>query len=44
MRHKCMKCKKEFDIDPQDPVRCQYCGYRIIVKARPEFRKHVKAR
>ena len=28
----------------EDRVRCPYCGFRIIVKARPEFKKRVQAR
>lgn len=38
----CMKCRKEFEME--DRVRCPYCGFRIIVKARPVFKKRVKAR
>ncbi|MBS3055923.1 MAG: DNA-directed RNA polymerase subunit P [Candidatus Aenigmarchaeota archaeon] len=43
MLHRCIKCKTEVDLDPNDPIRCHYCGYRILVKSRSEFRKRVKA-
>lgn len=42
MNYKCMKCKKEFDVD--DKIRCPYCGFRILAKTRPVFRKRVMAR
>lgn len=38
----CVKCRKEFDME--DRIRCTFCGYRIVVKARTPFRKRVKAR
>ncbi|MBI2075943.1 MAG: DNA-directed RNA polymerase subunit P [Candidatus Aenigmarchaeota archaeon] len=38
----CMKCRKEFELE--DRVRCPLCGFRIIVKVRPVFRKRVLAR
>jgi len=37
----CAKCGKE--IKKIYEVRCPYCGYRIILKKRPEFEKAVKA-
>lgn len=42
MEYVCLKCRKEFDLE--DRVRCPYCGFRIIVKSRPRFRKRVVAR
>lgn len=41
-RYKCLKCKK--DIDIEDKVRCTFCGFRIVIKARPEVVKRVVAR
>lgn len=41
MGYKCVKCRKEFVLE--DRVRCPYCGFRILAKTRPEFRKRVKA-
>jgi len=38
----CVKCKKEFEVE--DKIRCPYCGFRIISKSRPIFRKKVTAR
>jgi DNA-directed RNA polymerase subunit RPC12/RpoP len=37
-----MKCRKEFEIE--DRVRCPFCGFRIVVKARTPFKKRIKAR
>ncbi|MFH0949049.1 MAG: DNA-directed RNA polymerase subunit P [Candidatus Aenigmatarchaeota archaeon] len=42
MNYICIKCKKEFELE--DKVRCPLCGYRIIAKARPVFKKRVVAR
>ncbi|MCX6816216.1 MAG: DNA-directed RNA polymerase subunit P [Candidatus Aenigmarchaeota archaeon] len=42
MPYICMKCRKEFELE--DRVRCPFCGFRILAKARPVFRKRVKAR
>ncbi len=38
----CIKCRKTFEID--NKVMCQYCGFRVIAKARPAFKKRVIAR
>ncbi|MBS3053578.1 MAG: DNA-directed RNA polymerase subunit P [Candidatus Aenigmarchaeota archaeon] len=38
----CLKCRQEFVME--DRVRCPFCGFRIISKKRPVFRKRVKAR
>ena len=40
--YRCIQCKKEFAME--DKIRCPFCGMRIIVKSRPEFRKRVRAR
>ncbi len=42
MNYICVKCKKDFDVD--DRVRCPFCGFRIVSKVRPTFRKRVIAR
>ncbi|MBI2583979.1 MAG: DNA-directed RNA polymerase subunit P [Candidatus Aenigmarchaeota archaeon] len=39
--YRCFSCKKEVEIE--DKVRCSYCGFRILVKARPEVVRRVKA-
>lgn len=38
----CLKCRQEFAME--DRVRCPFCGFRIISKARQPFKKRVKAR
>jgi DNA-directed RNA polymerase subunit RPC12/RpoP len=40
--YKCLKCKK--DLDLEDKVRCPFCGFRIVIKARPQAAKRVLAR
>ena len=42
MTYKCMKCKKDFEME--DRVRCPFCGFRVISKTRPVFRKRIIAR
>lgn len=38
----CISCRKEFELE--DKIRCPFCGFRIIAKARPAFRKRVIAK
>ncbi|MBI5060703.1 MAG: DNA-directed RNA polymerase subunit P [Candidatus Aenigmarchaeota archaeon] len=40
--YRCLKCRKTFELE--DRIRCPYCGYRIIVKARPPVLKRVVAK
>jgi DNA-directed RNA polymerase subunit RPC12/RpoP len=42
MGYVCLKCKKEVEIE--EKIRCPFCGFRIIAKARPEKPKRVLAR
>jgi DNA-directed RNA polymerase subunit RPC12/RpoP len=37
-----MKCGKELELE--EKVRCPFCGFRIVVKSRPEVVKRVLAR
>ena len=30
----CGECGQTTDIKPKDPIRCRYCGYRILYKVR----------
>ncbi len=39
----CPKCKRVFDRIPEGAVRCPYCGYRVLFKAREPVVKVVKA-
>ncbi|MFH1420708.1 MAG: DNA-directed RNA polymerase subunit P [Candidatus Aenigmatarchaeota archaeon] len=39
----CLRCRENFE--PEDAsLKCPFCGFRIMAKARPEFKKKVKAR
>jgi DNA-directed RNA polymerase subunit P len=40
--YKCAKCGKVVELNPADPVRCPYCGFKIIFKTRPSVVKKVK--
>ena len=41
MAYKCLHCGAEIkSIDKF--VRCPYCGYRIVIKERPQIAKEVK--
>ncbi|MBI2173540.1 MAG: DNA-directed RNA polymerase subunit P [Candidatus Aenigmarchaeota archaeon] len=42
MAYVCMKCRKLSE--SEDRIRCSYCGFRILAKARPVFRKRVVSR
>ncbi|MCK4634861.1 MAG: DNA-directed RNA polymerase subunit P [Candidatus Aenigmarchaeota archaeon] len=43
--YKCMNCEKSVtQEDLKKRIRCPFCGYRIIVKNRPEIIKKVEAR
>ncbi len=43
--YKCMKCGKEVKTDPKEKrIRCPYCGYKVLVKARSGVAKTIKAR
>ena len=44
-RYKCRNCGREVTLKEGEPVRCNYCGYRILYKVRPtENPKRMKAR
>jgi len=44
-RYKCRNCGREVSLKEGEPVRCNYCGYRILYKVRPtESPKKIKAR
>ncbi|MFH0836653.1 MAG: DNA-directed RNA polymerase subunit P [Candidatus Aenigmatarchaeota archaeon] len=42
MEYRCLKCKKLFSFE--DRIRCPFCGFRVLVKARVPIIKKVKAR
>jgi DNA-directed RNA polymerase subunit P len=42
--YKCIKCKKIVSEFIENRIMCPYCGYRILVKVRPESIKRVQAR
>jgi DNA-directed RNA polymerase subunit P len=41
--YRCRKCRKQVDLKPEDPVRCPFCGYKILYKERPKVVKRVHA-
>lgn len=46
VRYVCIKCGKEFDeseLTVMLSIRCPYCGYRVIAKARGSDIKILKA-
>ena len=44
-RYKCRNCGRLVSLKEGEPVRCNYCGYRILYKVRPsETPKRIKAR
>jgi len=42
--YKCLRCKKIVSEFIEGRVMCPYCGYRILLKVRPEIVKRVQAR
>ncbi|HLC58907.1 MAG TPA: DNA-directed RNA polymerase subunit P [archaeon] len=42
MAYKCISCKKEIK-EVEDHIRCPYCGQRVLVKARADMLRTVKA-
>jgi DNA-directed RNA polymerase subunit P len=40
--YKCGQCGKNVELNTGDPVRCPYCGFKIIFKSRPKVVKKVK--
>ncbi len=42
MAYKCAYCKKEIS-ELEDHIRCPFCGQRILVKARSDTPRTVKA-
>lgn len=42
--YKCANCNKAVELGKDDPVRCPFCGNKILFKERPKTVKTVKAR
>ncbi|MGC8586075.1 MAG: DNA-directed RNA polymerase subunit P [Candidatus Micrarchaeia archaeon] len=40
MAYVCAHCGKKIK-DPGQFIRCPYCGYRVLIKARPNIPKEV---
>ena len=38
-KYVCGDCGAANEIRPRDPIRCRFCGYRILYKARTKRRK-----
>jgi len=43
-KYKCRNCGRLVSLKEGEPVRCNYCGYRILYKVRPDQPKRIKAR
>ncbi|HDM36045.1 MAG TPA: DNA-directed RNA polymerase subunit P [Candidatus Syntrophoarchaeum butanivorans] len=44
MGYYCARCKHVVEIDYETQgIRCNYCGYRILIKERPTMVKKVRA-
>lgn len=41
-KYKCLSCGRKFNELPGGKFRCPYCGYRIIMKCRPEVVRVVR--
>jgi DNA-directed RNA polymerase subunit P len=42
--YRCANCWKPVELGKEDPVRCPFCGHKILFKERPRVVKKVKAR
>ncbi|MCS7093654.1 MAG: DNA-directed RNA polymerase subunit P [Candidatus Aenigmarchaeota archaeon] len=42
--YRCLKCKSLITEFIEGKVMCPHCGYRILIKLRPEVVKRVQAR
>ncbi len=42
--YRCGSCGKNVELGSEDPIRCPFCGYKILFKERPGIVKKVKAR
>lgn len=38
----CGSCKRTVNLKPEDPVRCPFCGHKILFKERPGIVKRVR--
>jgi len=41
--YRCESCGKDVEIGKEDPVRCPFCGYKILFKLRARRAKRVKS-
>jgi len=42
--YKCGKCGKRLEMKKEDPIRCPYCGGKLLLKERANVIKRVEAR
>jgi len=42
--YKCCNCGKLIEPRAEEPIRCPFCGHKILLKERPKVVKKVKAR
>jgi len=43
---KCLHCGKEVELElnSSKKIQCSFCGYRILIKARPKVTKKIQVR
>lgn len=39
--YECGKCGKSVELNSGGPVRCPYCGFKLLYKTRPKIVKRV---
>ncbi|MFQ5887299.1 MAG: DNA-directed RNA polymerase subunit P [Candidatus Hydrothermarchaeales archaeon] len=42
--YKCSKCGKTVELEAGAPVRCPFCGHKILFKERSKVKRTIKAR
>lgn len=41
--YRCASCSKAVELGKDDPVRCPFCGYKILIKERPKTVKTIRS-
>jgi DNA-directed RNA polymerase subunit RPC12/RpoP len=41
--YRCGNCNKNLNLKREDPIRCPFCGHKLLFKTRPTIIKKVKA-
>jgi DNA-directed RNA polymerase subunit P len=40
--YQCGSCGKDVEINADEPIRCPFCGHKILIKKRPRISKRVR--